>query len=555
MRAWHYCTVAFLLAIITPRPTASQPAPTPGEATFNIFIQSLPVGTERVTISQSDDGWTVSSTGRVSGALDLVIRRFEMRYDDAWNPIELTIDAVMSGEPYEMHTSFNGTSAASEILEGGESRTKTDPVSADTIVLPTNFFGAWEVLAARLSATSPGTAIPVYIAPHAEITIRLNRASDQRIATAGDAISARRHHVTILNPTNPFDAEVWADDSGRLLRISMPMVGLDVARTDITSVSARQQTIQNDRDEDVRVPASGFSLGATVTPPPDRTTERPRWPAVILVPGSGSVDRDEIVSGIPIYGQLAGRLSDAGFLVIRYDKRGVGQSGGRTEVATLDNYAEDVREVVAYIRDRDDIDDRRVAVIGHSEGGWIAMLAASRERRINTLVLMATPSTLGADLVLEQQRLALQRMSLSEQEQQAKIELQQRIHAAVMSDDGWDSIAPELRQQADTPWFKSYLMFDPARVLEDVRQPIIVVHGGLDRQMAPSHGVRLAELAQARDRRVTVELVQMKGLNHLLIPAVTGEVDEYETLQDREISAELISTLSERLHTLMPARR
>ena len=554
MRAWHYCTVAFLLATIAPRPTASQPAPTPGEATFNIFVQTRPVGTERVTISQSDDGWTLRSTGRVSGALDLVIRRFEMRYDDVWNPIELTIDAVMSGEPYELHTGFNGTAAASEILEGGESRTKTDPVSADTVVLPTNFFGAWEALAARLSATSPGTAIPAYIAPQAEITIRLNRVSDQRIATAGDTVSARRHHVTILNPTNPFDAEVWADESGRLLRISMPTVGLEVARTDIISVSARRQTIRNDRDEAVRVPASGFNLAATVTPP-DRTTERPRWPAVILVPGSGSVDRDETVSGIPIYGQLAGGLSDAGFLVIRYDKRGTGQSGGRTEVATLENYAEDVRDVVRYIRDRDDIDDRRVAVIGHSEGGWIAMLAASRERRINALVLMAAPSTLGADLVLEQQRLALQRMSLPEQEQLAKIELQQRIHAAVISGNGWETIAPELRQQADTPWFKSYLAFDPARVLEKVRQPIIVVQGGLDRQIAPGHGVRLTELAEARDRRVTVELVQMDGLNHLLIPAVTGEVDEYEELQDREIPAELISTLSERLHTLMPARR
>ena len=344
------------------------------------------------------------------------------------------------------------------------------------------------------------------------------------------------------------------DESGRLLRISMPTVGLEVARTDIISVSARRQTIRNDRDEAVRVPASGFNLAATVTPP-DRTTERPRWPAVILVPGSGSVDRDETVSGIPIYGQLAGGLSDAGFLVIRYDKRGTGQSGGRTEVATLENYAEDVRDVVRYIRDRDDIDDRRVAVIGHSEGGWIAMLAASRERRINALVLMAAPSTLGADLVLEQQRLALQRMSLPEQEQLAKIELQQRIHAAVISGNGWETIAPELRQQADTPWFKSYLAFDPARVLEKVRQPIIVVQGGLDRQIAPGHGVRLTELAEARDRRVTVELVQMDGLNHLLIPAVTGEVDEYEELQDREIPAELISTLSERLHTLMPARR
>ena len=62
----------------------------------------------------------------------------------------------------------------------------------------------------------------------------------------------------------------------------------------------------------------------------------------MLVAGSGPVDRDETVAGIPIFGQLASALADAGYLVVRYDKRGVGQSGGRPESATLSDYAEDV---------------------------------------------------------------------------------------------------------------------------------------------------------------------------------------------------------------------
>ncbi|MCY0541684.1 alpha/beta hydrolase, partial [Klebsiella pneumoniae] len=80
--------------------------------------------------------------------------------------------------------------------------------------------------------------------------------------------------------------------------------------------------------------------------------------------GSGTTDRDETVAGVPILGQLAGTLADAGFLVLRYDTRGVGQSGGRPEAATLDTYATDLRAAVRFMSDRSDVDRRRIAVVG-----------------------------------------------------------------------------------------------------------------------------------------------------------------------------------------------
>ena len=506
-------------------------------------------------MSRDDAGWVVSSTGRMSGPLELAIRRFEMRYDEAWRPLELTIDLDMSGKPFWVHTAFHDTVAVNEIVEDGKPRTKTDTISADAIVLPTNLFGAYEALAARLSTVNPGTVVPVYIAPQAEISIRLNRVSEQYIVTPDQTVTARVHHVTVLAPGNPFDAEIWADTGHRLVRISMPSVGLEIARTDVVSAGARRLTSRNERDEDVRIPASGFSLMATVTPPePDEATDEPEWPAVILVPGSGSRDRDEVVSGVSLYGDLAAGLSDAGFLVIRFDKRGVGQSGGRTEAATLADYAQDVRSIVRYLRDRKDVDSDRIAVAGHDEGGWIAMLAASKERRIKALALIATPASRGDTWVIEQQQLTLAQLSLNEEERQAKIALQRKIHAAVISGGGWEEIPFLLRAHAETPWFKSFLRFDPAEVLEDVRQPIVIVHGELDRQIEPTHGERLAELARARKRRVPVELVRLAGLNHLLVPAVTGRVDEYEQLENRQVSDDLIAALSQQLHTLLPAR-
>ena len=85
------------------------------------------------------------------------------------------------------------------------------------------------------------------------------------------------------------------------------------------------------------------------------------------------MDRDSVVSGVPIFGEIAGALADAGYIVVRYDKRGIGQSGGRAEAATLADYADDVRAAVKLLADRKDVDPKRIAVIGHSEGGIVAL--------------------------------------------------------------------------------------------------------------------------------------------------------------------------------------
>ena len=105
----------------------------------------------------------------------------------------------------------------------------------------------------------------------------------------------------------------------------------------------------------------------------------------MLVGGSGLTDRDETISGIPIFGQLANALADAGYLVLRYDKRAVGQSGGRAEAATLADFADDLRAAVRFHQHRKDVDRRRLAVVGHSEGGAVVLAGGRSENRIAAL--------------------------------------------------------------------------------------------------------------------------------------------------------------------------
>ncbi|MBK9242663.1 MAG: alpha/beta fold hydrolase [Acidobacteria bacterium] len=164
--------------------------------------------------------------------------------------------------------------------------------------------------------------------------------------------------------------------------------------------------------------------------------------------------------------------------MVRYDKRGVGQSGGRIESTSIEAYAEDLRGVVNWVRKRKDVDTDRVAVVGHSEGGSVALLVGSQMRgQVRALGLLAAPGQTGREITLMQQRRALDKLQEPESAKQEKIALQNKIMDAVISGTGWQSVPPELRRQSDTAWFRSWLLFDPAQVVRRTNQPILLLQG------------------------------------------------------------------------------
>jgi len=392
-----------------------------------------------------------------------------------------------------------------------------------------------------LKTIAAGTEVPAYLVPQTSIAIRIGESSSEQIQTNARMVNARRTRISMILPGAQLDADLWIDDTGRMIRFSVPLQALEVVREDIASVSSRSVSISRGNDEQVKIPSNGFTLAGTLSRPAE--TSVPRLPAVVLVGGSGPADRDSMVFGIPILGQLAGALADAGFIVVRYDKRGIGQSGGRAESASLTDYADDVRAAVKVLADRKDVDPKRIAVAGHSEGGLVALMAAAKEKRIAAVGLIATPGITGADVVLAQQQRLLNRMTLTPEEKQAKVDAQKKIHEAVITGKGLELLPPDVRRSVDNAEFHSLLVSDPAKLVADVRQPLLIVQGGLDTQVEPQNADRLEALARARKNAPPVEVVKVPTVNHLLVTATTGEADEYGTLKDKQVSQQVTEAL------------
>jgi pimeloyl-ACP methyl ester carboxylesterase len=525
---------------LTAAGAAAQPqpaAPAEGSASFTLFAGSTPIGTEEISVTRSGDTWRISSSGQHRAPAPFTINHFEVTYAPDWHPREMKLDAVLRDKGVTSITTFGVTTAVTDFEQSGQKMSLTHQISPRTIVLPNGVYAAYEALAVRLAGAQPGATFKIFVVPQAEIEATLKGITEQRVSTLSGTVVLKRYELTFANPGGALPVAVDVDARNRLARVVIA-AQLTVVRDDLASVSARAETYRNPGDENVLVPALGFNLAGTLTRP-SHVAAGAKLPAIVLIAGSGPQDRDETVYGIPIFGQLAGELAEAGFIVLRYDKRGIGQSGGRPEAATLDYYAEDVRAAVRWLAKREDVDDDRIAVVGHSEGAAVGLIAAGREKKIEAVVLVAGPGTSGYDLVLEQQRHQLDRMQLAPADRDQRVALQRRIMDAVVSGTGWDTLPPELRRTAGSPWFRSLLMFDPVKAMKDVDQPLLVIRAERDVQVPPHHGEKLAALANARKKKPATDLVTLAGVNHLLVPAATGEVDEYGSLGRARITPEL----------------
>ena len=544
-----YCICA-ALALLT-APAAAQLPSEPTE--YTVFVKGAPAGREQVLVRTDAGGTTIVGSGRAGGGVS-VVRNVEFRYGADGSPQAFILDGAMDGADIELRTRFDNGNAVTQGTRDGKPVNVTHPVSPRTIIIPSGIFAGFAALAPRLAAAAAGDEFRLFMIPALEVTAQLSDVRAERMQTGNATFDVRRHQLNIQEPAGTLIVHVTTTPEGSLLRVNVPTQGVDVLRTDLAGVSSRTEVYSNPGDQALMIPAEGFNLGATITIPAPTAAPVTARPAVVLVPSDGARDRDTLAPGFPGMAQLAGALAEAGFVVVRYDRRGAGQSGGRSESATLADHAEDVRSVVRWLSARKDVDRRRIAVIGHDDGAWAAMTAASREDRVSALVTMAASASTGTETVVERQQRQLETIEATDTERAENVALQKRIHDAVLTGEGWAGVPPEMRRQADTPWFRSLLAFDPARVMDDVDAAVLIVHGSADREVGVTHAERLAAIARSGDADA-VELLVAEGITHTMTRADPARTDAVGITR-RDLAPEVATGIAQWLtRTLHPPKR
>lgn len=300
--------------------------------------------------------------------------------------------------------------------------------------------------------------------------------------------------------------------------------------------------------------AASVRLSGTLTVPNGKGP----FPAVVLVHGSGSINRDGEIFGHKPLLVLADHLSRQGIAVLRYDKRGVGKSAGVLKDATTLDLATDAEAAVRFLRGRSDVDTKRIGVIGHSEGGLIAPLMASRDPALAFLVVLAGPGIRGDRLLVEQIALVAKASGAPDKVITRDRALHQSLYSAMVAEKTLEGarnkateILGEAERKGDLPpgmgqsmvdrfgnaWFHALLSYEPGPVLQAVRQPVLVLNGELDLQVPPASGLPAIRTALQGNPRAVIR--EMPALNHLFQTAKTGSIAEYGEITETMAPAAL----------------
>lgn len=285
-------------------------------------------------------------------------------------------------------------------------------------------------------------------------------------------------------------------------------------------------------------------LKGTLTMPAD--CDR-KTPVLVMVTGSGLQNRDEELFGHKPFAVIADAFARAGIATLRYDDRGFGESTGDVVLCTTEDLKNDALAGVKLLRDRFE----RVGVIGHSEGGTIALMLAG-ERQVDFAVSLAGMIVSGAETLLAQNRRAFESAGLPESEVEAFARLLSdtftaiRTRSPLPSADNYD-ITDALRKNYAaalpsfrTPYMEFFLGLDLSASLSGITCPVMALNGTKDTQVQCDRNIAALEAGLPSNSRSVIRAED--GLNHLFQHCVTGEVSEYKNIEET-FSPEVISRM------------
>lgn len=305
------------------------------------------------------------------------------------------------------------------------------------------------------------------------------------------------------------------------------------------------------REEMVSFPnaSANVQLAGTLTLPKGAGP----FPVAVLVAGSGPHDRDENLASHKPFLVLADSLTRKGIAVLRYDKRGIGGSTGSLDNATIVDLAGDTQGALVYLKSRNDIDHKKIGLIGHSEGAMIAPYIANHSQDVAWVVLLAPPATNGEATLLNQSSLIGQVGGISSDQLFASLTFDRLAYDIVrkekdpavvtekvkklVKDTELDTALPpealetQLRMLT-SPWFRFFLDYDPLPVLQALKTPTLALYGHKDLQVPVMFNFEPTRKALQDAGNKDFSVRELPDLNHIFQHAYSGSPTEYAAIEE-----------------------
>lgn len=302
--------------------------------------------------------------------------------------------------------------------------------------------------------------------------------------------------------------------------------------------------------------ADSIKLAGTLTVPKDVMDP----PVAILISGSGLQNRDSEVFNHRPFLVLSDYLTKNGIAVLRYDDRGVGESEGDPKEATSEDFATDTEAAISFLKKRSDIDTNKIGLIGHSEGGFIASMVASRTKDVAFVISLAGNGVSGKKVLLSQAKKTLDQFGSSKEYIEVDQKSRAIIFSAIEEEDEKDVLVTKAKERlkmyqealseekkkyfiqvpsdylvaaySESNWLRYFIKTDPYQFISKVSVPVLAINGSKDVQVLSTLNLNGFEagLAKAGNKDYTIK--ELDGLNHLFQKANTGVISEYAGIQE-----------------------
>lgn len=275
-------------------------------------------------------------------------------------------------------------------------------------------------------------------------------------------------------------------------------------------------------------------LRGTLTLPAEYTRQTP---VLLMVTGSGLQNRDEEIFEHKPFAVIADALARAGIATLRYDDRGFGDSSGDAVNCTTEDLKNDALAGVGLLRERFD----RVGVIGHSEGGTIAMMLAA-EQQADFIVSLAGMAVSGTETLLWQNRQFMTAAGYPARTVEAYCELLAEAFGAAVRGEAPPpaentALPDELIRnyeggvrQLQIPYMRYFLALDMRPRLGAITCPVLALNGTRDTQVFCDANLEALRTGLPLNEANRTEAAE--GLNHLFQHCTTGAVSEYGDIEE-----------------------